>query len=175
MNNTLVPAETGPVPAIAPPIPEVPTVVTDAEADEAAKQLGMTRFSAKNARNLKALGIFRGQQNVVHLGVARLAACDDALGRLLEVSVTMAEDNQEDANMRVGALMAGKSIVEVIQNGIKMEAEFQSEKLIGEPVRPRRRSFDESDKPIIPVQVNSGATVNINVDGNMATADTKPA
>lgn len=175
MNNTLVPAETPELPPVAAPLPEVPIVVTDAQADEAAKQLGMTKFSAKNAKNLKAIGMFRGQQNVVHLGVGRLAACDHALGRLLEVSVEMAEDSGEDANMRIGALMAGKSIVEVIQNGIKMEAEFQSEKLIGEPARPRRRSFDESDKPIVPVQVNTGGTVNINVDGKKASEDTKSA
>lgn len=175
MNNTLVPAETSPVPPIAVPIPEVPAIVTDEQADEAAKQLGMTRFSSKKAKQLKALGIFRGQQNVVHLGVGRLAACDEALSRLLEVSVDMAEDGEEDANMRIGALMAGKSIVEVIQNGIKMEAEFQGEKHIGEPSRPRRRSFDESDKPIVPVQVNTGGTVNINVDGKKASEDTKSA
>lgn len=175
MSNTLVPAETPEIPPIVAPIPEVPVIVTDAQADEAAKALGMTKFSAKNAKNLKALGIFRGQQNVVHLGVGRLAACDEALSRLLEVSVGMAEDAQEDSNMRIGALMAGKSIVEVIQNGIEMEAAFQSEKHIGEPQRPRRRSFDESDKPIVPVQALAGATVNINVDGKRATTETKAA
>lgn len=176
MSNTLVPAETPPLPEAPPVVPELPVaIISDTEADEAAAALGMRHFSSAKSKHLKKLGVFRGQQNVVHLGVGRLAACDEALSKLLDVSVDIAEDAEEDANMRIGALMAGKSIVEVIQNGIKMEVEFQADKLIGEPAKQRRRSFDTSDKPIIPVQAAAGSHVTINVDGSKANADTKPS
>lgn len=165
MSNQLVPTDTPPVPVIAGVVPEVPTIVSDSEADAAAEALGMTFFKASKVHHLKRLGVFRGQQNVVHLGVGRLVACDDALKELLNVSVEIAQDSEEDAERRIGALMAGKGIVEVIQKGIQMEAEFHSEKLLVDNKPSRRRSFDQEDKPIIPIQAAAGSTVNINVDG----------
>lgn len=174
--NELTPALTPDLPQIAAPLTELPTaLVSDSEADAAAAELGMVFFSAAKARNLKKLGIFRGQQNVVHLGVGRLAACDDALNRLLDASVSIAEDTEEDVNQRVGAVMAGKGIVEVIQAGIKMEAEFHTEKLLTEPRKPRQRSFDTDDKPIIPLQANAGSTININVDGGRDSGNSRQA
>lgn len=154
--------------------PEVPVLVTDAEANQAAKELGMTFFNAEKTKKLKKIGLFRAQQGVVHLGVGRLAACDEALQKLMEAAVTIASTESEETSDRVGAILAGKGIVEVMQKGIQMEAEFQVDKLIGgEAKPPRKRSFD-TDQPIVPIQANAGSTVTVNyVDGTAPSTETK--
>lgn len=168
----LIPAAVAITPVKVDAQPEMPTTaVTDAEATEAAKELGMKFFSASKTRGLKRIGMFRAQQGVVHLGVGRLAACDDALQKLLDTAVKIAEAETEETKDRVGALLAGKALVDTIQNGIQMEADFQAEKLIGGLSGPRKRSFDITDQPIIPIQAQQ---VNINVDGPRLAGETKP-
>lgn len=167
----LVAAATKPVAEIA-VNPETPTpVVTDAEANEAATSLGMTYFNADKTRNLKKIGMFRAQQGVVHLGVGRLAACDEALQKLIETAVKIATDEREETSDRISALMAGKGLIDTTQKGVQMEAEFQVEKLIDGAKSQRKRSFDQMDQPIIPIQAQQ---VNINVDSPKPTGETKP-
>lgn len=146
--------------------PEVP-VVDDDEAAAAARELGMTFFNPQKSRLLKKIGIFQTQQGVVHLGVGRLAACDEALDRMIEAAVGIATDDGEKTEDRVGALMAGKHLVDSMQRSIEMVAEFQSDKLISGPANTKRRSFSV-DQPIVPIQAAS-VTVNVIDSGQKPT------
>lgn len=168
-DNQLVPASTATPKSIA-VNPEAPAQVTDAEADAAAKSLGMVTFSSSKSRQLKTIGVYQSQLGVIHLGVGRLAACEDALQKLMEAAVAVATDGEEDTEKRVGAMMAGKGLAEALQKGIQMAAEFQTDKLIGGPTNPRKRSF-ETDQPIVPINAQ---TVNINVDSKAAPVESKP-
>lgn len=171
ITGQLVPAETKSVPQIAVNPETPPVAVTDQEADEAAKSLGMTYFNAAKTRKLKTIGMFRAQQGVVHLGVGRLAACDEALQKLIDTAVAIASDEREETSDRNSALMAGKGLIDTMQKGVQMEAEFQVEKLIGGVTGGRKRSFDQMDQPIIPIQAQQ---VNINVDSPKPTGEAKP-
>lgn len=143
--------------------PELPsTTISDKEADEAAKSLGMVHFSAAKSRKLKTLGLFQAQQGVVHLGVGRLAAADEALSTMIEAAVDLATDADGDEEVRVSALVAGRGLVEALQKSVEMMVSFQTEKLLGNPSGSRKRSFVD-DSPVVPIQAQSGSTINVNV------------
>ena len=163
---TLVPATVAdPKPDLAVK-PELPAeLVSDAEADAAAKTLGMTFFNASKARKLKLIGAYQVQQGVVQLGVGRLAAADEALTRMLEVAVTLATDDKIDEQPRINALLAGKGLVEALQKSVQLMVELQTEKLIGGPSVQRKRSFVD-EQPVVPINAHPGSTVNVNVDSN---------
>lgn len=153
--------------------PELPPdTVTDAEANEAAQSLGLTFFNAEKTRKLKKVGLFQTQQGVIQLGVGRLAASDEALQRLLECAVDIATDDREITEARIGAIAAGRSVVEALQKSIQMMADFQSDKLIGGPTVTKKRSFVD-EAPVIPIQANQGSQVTVNVvDGTAKVSQT---
>lgn len=151
-------------PSVVLPSVDTPALVTDAEANAAAKSLGMKFFRAEKTYQLKRIGMFRAQQGVVHLGVGRIAACEEALQKMIDTAVDISSDKTEDTERRVGALIAGKGLVEVMQKGIQIEVEFQTDKLIGGPEKVQKKRSFETDQPIIPIQAQSGSTVNIGVD-----------
>lgn len=143
--------------------PELPSdVVSDKEADEAAKSLGMSYFSAAKARKLKKIGLFSTQVGVVHLGVGRLAASDEALQRLLESAVKIAEDEEADQYIRVGSITAARGLIDAMQKSVTLMVELQTQKLIGGPDTGKKRSF-VAEQPVVPIKAESGSTINVNV------------
>lgn len=152
MNDDLIPLKE-------PLNPELPSVVTEKEAQEAATELGLRYFQPRKATLMKKIGLFQAQQGVVHLGVGRLAVADEALETLIETAVTLATDPKNCTEDRVGALMAGKHLVDSLQHSIELVSEFQANKLISGPSSNKRRSF-VTDQPIVPIQAEH-VTVNV--------------
>lgn len=143
--------------------PELPSdVVSDKEADAAAKALGMTFFSAAKTRQLKKIGMFKTQTGVIQIGVGRLAAAESALDKLLNISVEIAEDKESDTYVRCNALTAGKNIVDSIVKSVELMVELQTQKLIGGPDTGKKRSF-VAEQPVVPIKAESGSTINVNV------------
>jgi len=141
--------------------PELPAApITDAEADKAANELGLTFFSASRSRQLKVIGAFQTQVGVINLGVGRLAAADEALQRMLKTAVEISENEDEYVGDRISAILAGRGVVDALQKSIQMMAEFQTEKLISGPTSTKRRAFVD-EKPVVPIQAQQ---VTINLD-----------
>lgn len=154
-SGTLIPAPAPEPTSVVVAKTDLPTApVTDKEADEAAKSLGMTFFSSAKSRHLKTIGAFQVQQGVVQLGVGRLAFADEALARMISVAVGIAEDDDAADSDRASALGAGRALVEALQKSIQMMADFQSEKLIAGPTNSKRRAFVD-DMPVVPIQANN--------------------
>lgn len=161
-DNTLIPTpgpDPKPLELVAPALPDV---VTDSEADEAANELGLTFFKADKCRKLKKIGLFHTQQGVIHLGVGRLAAADEAIQKLLQTAVSIAENEKQDTKDRVGALVAANALISSLQKSISLMAEFQADRLIAGPASTKRRAFVD-DSPVVPIQAQSGSTVNVNL------------
>ena len=137
--------------------------VSDEEAKAAAAELNMTFFSPARSRLLKKIGLFQAQMGVVHLGLGRLAAAEEALGKMIDAAVSIAEDSKKEDEVRVAALTAGSSLVTTLQKSITLAVEFQQDKLIQGPQNNNRRVFVD-DKPVVPIQAQPGSTVNISID-----------
>lgn len=144
------------------PKPELPDAISDGDADDAARQLGLTFFSARKSKLLRKIGLYQTAQGVIHLGVGRLAAADEALHRLIEASVEIAEDKAEETKVRVDAMSAGKGLIDSLQRSIELVADFQQKKLIGSAT-PKKRSFVD-EQPVVPIQANAGSTVLVSID-----------
>ncbi len=137
--------------------PEMPTSITEAEAEHAATELGLRFFQPRKAALLKKIGLFQIQQGVVHLGVGRLAVADESLETLIDTAVEIATDKGEMSEVRVSALMAGKHLVESLQKSIQMVVDFQQDNLL---TTERKKRVFFSDQPIVPIQAQN---VNVNV------------
>lgn len=163
MSNTLPEPESmskGPVATLSQPLnPDLPSVVTESEAQSAAAELGLRYFQPRKATLMKKLGMFQAQQGVVHLGVGRLAVADEALEQLIEAAVEIALDTGEKTEDRVKAMVAGKQLTDSLQNSVAMTVEFQKEQLISSGGVKRSRAFS-TDQPIVPIQANN-VTVNV--------------
>lgn len=164
MSDTLIPAASFATPK-SPETPqnEIPDGVSADEADAAATALGMVFFSADKAKKLKLIGAYQAQQGVVHLGLGRLAAAENAIQRMLETAVEISQDEDTYVEDRVKALLAGNALVSSLQKGIQMAVEFQLEKLISGPQSTKKRSFVD-DQPVVPIQAQAGSTVNVTID-----------
>lgn len=159
---TLQPVPPAPVATFAPLNPDLPSVVTEQEAEKAATELGLRYFQPRKAALMKKIGLFQIQQGVVHLGVGRLAVADEAIETLLETAVTIAQDTSENTGDRVGALMAGKHLATALQESIQMVVDFEQDKLLTTHNKQKRAFI--TDQPIVPIQAQ---TVNINVVDNL--------
>lgn len=116
-----------------------PLQVTDAEATEAAQELGLVLFSANRSRALKRLGLHYCQGGVVMQGVGRLAVADGALQELLERSLEIAKDTSVEAKVAVDAIQAGRGVADAIRENVQYTVELQQEKLLMEaPKKPKQ-------------------------------------
>lgn len=164
-DNTLTPAppakELSSSVSVSPDLPL--EQVTDDEVRAAAAELNMTFFSPARSRLLKKIGLFTASQGVVHLGLGRLAAAEEALSKMINTAVDISGDKGKEDEVRVAALSAGSGLVTALQKSISLAVTFQQDDLITGPHNNQRRVFVD-DQPVVPIQAQPGSTVNISID-----------
>lgn len=160
---------------------DLPQVASDKEIDAIAREMGLIHFSADKTRKLAKLGVFQAKVGLVHAGVGRITATQDALEKIRDLMVETVEVSQDD-EVRVAAAGEANKICANIINSVSKMAELQEMGMIPKPVDTNKvRKFNP--EAAINLQINvDGKEVNIqsvpqpngNADQPHADGDIKP-
>lgn len=152
------PSAANPEPLETRPNPDVPTVLTDEEVEEAARELGITYFRPAKVKALQKLGAFAGNHNVIHQGVGRLLAIDQTVMEVLDEMAAIVKDGEELNEIKVQAAGQVNSLANTLIRSVEITAEFQTKGHVKPKVA--KRVFD--DTPISP----AGNNVQVNITGS---------
>lgn len=135
-----------------------PPKLTSKELDEAAKELGLSRIGDKTVKALRDVGLAAEQHGAIKVALGRVIVSDDRLDRLMEVTLGVAEESEDD-EMKLKAAAAGTGLASQISRNAELIYKMNSQNMIEQAGEQRKFQSFGPDHIIVPVQNN----VNVNL------------
>jgi hypothetical protein len=128
------------------------------EMDEAAKVLGLSRVGDKTVKALRDVGVAAEQHGAIKVALGRVLVSDDRLDRLMDVTLSVAEESEDD-EMKLKAAAAGTGLASQISRNAELIYKMNSQNMIEQAGEQRKFQSFGPDHIIVPVQNN----VNVNL------------
>ena len=128
------------------------------EVDDAAKHLGLYRIGDKTVKALRDVGIAAEQHGAIKVALGRVIVSDDRLDRLMEVTLGVAEESEDD-EVKIKAAAAGTGLANQISRNAELVYKMANQKMIEQTGDQRKFQSFGPDHVVVPVQNN----VSVNV------------
>jgi|TARA_Y100000310_G_scaffold118131_1_gene116901 hypothetical protein len=132
--------------------------LTAKELDEAASELGLSRIGNKTVKALRDVGMAAEQHGAIKVALGRVLVSDDRLDRLMEVTLSVAEESEDD-EVKLKAAAAGTGLASQISRNAELIYKMNSQNMIEQAGEQRKFQSFGPDHVIVPVQNN----VNVNL------------
>ena len=127
--------------------------LTARELDDAAKELGLSRIGDKTVKALRDVGMAAEQHGAIKVALGRVLVSDDKLDRLMEVTLSVAEESEDD-EVKLKAAAAGTGLASQISRNAELIYKMNSQNMIEQAGEQRKFQSFGPDHIIVPVQNN---------------------